>query len=457
MSTTIFLISMVTVGFGAVDMLMIAPKGVEHIAAVSQGDLIYAMLSAFFLGAVDVFGSRFAMAESNGERIQRLPALAAAFAAIVVVYQLASMIVAAIIPSLLRMAHQPSHIVALVSDYLWLRCAGMAVVIVYACVAEALKVSGRKNHSLVFLIIGFSINVLLDWAFLYTRVRAIFSSPEQAVAVATVLAQIIMTVLALGAFIWVVRSEMLSAKVPVREAVRREFPGAISAATGIGVRHLNDYVGSVLPVMFIGTLGAAELAAAGIAAKIYTLFCRVPQACVSAAFVFYCYALGRREADLAGTRRRLLAYSAVPTAVFAVATLLLSGPLVSVFSGAGTDRHLAESVLWAFLIPLPAYLIQAFYGDMLAAHQSGVALSLTSTVTTYVLTIPLAAYSVFVLHSPFLAILACGVEMVVLATLFARLVLRHDDILKEVNHAQSAGFSSPSGQVIPRSGPRRLL
>lgn len=428
MSTTIFVIGMVTVGFGAVDMLMIAPKGVVHIAALSQGDLIFAVLGAFFLGIVDVFSSRFAMAESRGERMQRLPALAAVVVAIVVVYQLISIAMAAVIPPLLRLAHQPGDVVALVSDYLWVRCAGVAVVIVYSCVAEALKISGRQNSSLALLVFGFSANVLLDWVFLYTRAGAFSSSPEQAVALATVATQITMTVLAVGAFIRIARADIRSARAPEWEGVRREFISAIVTATGIGARHLNDYLGSVLPIMFIGTLGAVELAAAGIAAKIYTLFCRIPQACVSAAFVFYSYALGRRDGDLAGERRRLLVYSAVPTAVSAVATLLLTGPVIAAFSGTGTDRQLAGNILWAFLIPLPAYLIQAFYGDLLAAHQSGVALSLASTVTTYALTLPFAACGVFVLHSPFLAILSCGLEMVILAAVFARLVRRHDEM-----------------------------
>ncbi len=56
----LFAMGMVSVGFGAVDLLMIAPLGLRHIAAVSQGELITSALLAALIGLVDTFIARLA-------------------------------------------------------------------------------------------------------------------------------------------------------------------------------------------------------------------------------------------------------------------------------------------------------------------------------------------------------------------------------------------------------------
>jgi Na+-driven multidrug efflux pump len=190
-------------------------------------------------------------------------------------------------------------------------------------------------------------------------------------------------------------------------------------APGVGVRHLNDYAGTIIPLMFIGTIGVKVLASVVVAAKIYTMICRVPQACFSGTFVFYGYALGAsRSTDLADTIRKLRLYAAVPTAVVTLATLALSPWLVGMFATDGLDQDMARYLLFAYLLYMPAYFFEQFYGEMLTVHQRGGLLFSASTVVTYLLTVPMAWYALFVLESPFLAVASKGLSTAVLALMF---------------------------------------
>lgn len=55
---TLFAMGIVSIGFVAVDLLIIAPFGLQHIAAVSQGELITSALLAALIGLVDTFTAR---------------------------------------------------------------------------------------------------------------------------------------------------------------------------------------------------------------------------------------------------------------------------------------------------------------------------------------------------------------------------------------------------------------
>src|SRR5262249_44788289 len=78
-------LGVVAVGFGTVDMLMIAPLGLEHLAAIGQGELIVSAIYALLTGVVDIFTSRLAQAEGAATTAMRLPAQAGALMLLLVV------------------------------------------------------------------------------------------------------------------------------------------------------------------------------------------------------------------------------------------------------------------------------------------------------------------------------------------------------------------------------------
>jgi Na+-driven multidrug efflux pump len=191
--------------------------------------------------------------------------------------------------------------------------------------------------------------------------------------------------------------------------ITAEFRSMAKTAPGIGVRHLNDYMGAIIPQLFVGTLGVQPLAATVVASKIFTLFCRVPQACVSATFVFYGYEVGRdaTPGQLAERARTLVRWSLLPTAVAVVVVLAVTPWLLDAFGGDDLNRTLAWHMVFAYMISVPMYIFEANYGEMLTVHQHGGLLSGASTVVTYLLAVPLAAVGVFALGSPFVAVASC--------------------------------------------------
>ncbi|MFD9002371.1 MATE family efflux transporter [Streptomyces sp. NPDC059582] len=439
-ATTVFLTGLVSVGFGAIDILMISPKGLDQVAAVGLGDVINAGLTALLaIGIVDTFSSRLAIAEGRADLAQRLPVLAAALLTLLLAAQASATVLSFGVGPGLRLAGQDSHLVPLVGDFVTVRTSSMAFTILYAALNETLKICGLKNRSLLLLVVGFATNAALDWVFLYTRAAGYFSSPVAAVATATTGSQILIACWGLRIFLRRMRDRGETFSRPDRAAVGAEARSMARTAPGVGVRHFNDYAGTITLTMLLGTLGVQVLAAVTVATKIWSLFCRVPQACVSGTFVFYGYQLGKGEADLPRTARTLLRYAAIPTAVGAVVVFLTSPWLVGLFAGGDQDEGLTRSLLLAFLLTVPAYLIENHFGEILSVHQRGGLLATASAVTTYVLAIPLAAVGVFVLHSPFLVIAAGVVPSVVLAAIFRRSVRRDHWTRSEVGHDTGVG------------------
>ncbi|WP_320782032.1 MATE family efflux transporter [Streptomyces sp. CRN 30] len=415
---------------------MVTPKGLLHVAAVGQGELIVSGVFAFFTGVVDIFTARLAVAEGENARARRLPTPAWALLPLLALCEVLGLLVGAGVEPFLRLTGQQPELVPLVGDYVQIRAWSTAAVLAYVVIGETLKICGMKNASFLILGAGLGVNVLLNWVFLYTGAAALFASPAGAVSAATVGAQILMAGAGLGYFLRQNRQRNvpLTAR-PESGGILAEFRSMLRAAPGVGARHLNDYAGAIVPSLFIGTLGIQAVAAAGVATKIYTLFCRVPQACASGAFAFYGYAVGARDTALPAIARRLLACTAVPTAVAAAVLLLCAPGTVGVFASAGMDQDLARDLLLAFLLPLPVYVLSAVHGEMLTVHQRGGLLFGASTLTTYLLTIPLAWYAVFVLDSPFLAIACNGVSTAVLAYVFHRALRRdHWAAPREVAH-----------------------
>ncbi|RKN38373.1 MATE family efflux transporter [Streptomyces hoynatensis] len=419
-ATVMLATGLVGTGFGLVDLLMIAPKGVGHVAAVGQGSIVLLAVSTFFLGVVEAFSGRLAIAEGAGTTARRLPVLATTLLLALALCQLAALPAAALAEPALTLLGQKPELVPPMGDYLQVRLCGIGVIMLYTALNEALKTCGAKNRSLATLLLGFGVNALLNWAFLYTGLAGLFPSPDSAVAASTVLAQAAMAAMAGWMFLRLLRTRAERLARPGRAEVLTELRTTTLAGAGVGARHLNDYMGSLIPMTLIGTMGVGTLAASVVAANIYTVFCRVPQACFQATFVYYGYAVGRDGAARPGTVRTLLGYAAVPTAAAALLVVAASPWLVDAFASPGLDHGLAVALLMAYLLYLPAYFFDQSLSTILIVHRRGGLLFASSTLATYLLTIPLAWYAVVVLDSAFLAVASNGVATVVQAALFWR-------------------------------------
>ncbi|CAL9337236.1 hypothetical protein SUDANB121_00204 [Nocardiopsis dassonvillei] len=403
---TMLPVEFLVVGMGAVDLLMIAPLGMVHIAALGLADLLAVALFAFFGGLVHALGGRLAAAEGAGELLLRLSAVGLAALVVLGAFQLAALALVPLAAPLLALAGQDPLIVPAVADHLAVRLCGLAPALAAVALGTALRVCGSRGAAALVPAVGFAANLGLDHAFLYTGAAAWFPSPEAAVAWATVAAQAVMIPVGGLLLYRVLARRGRRPARPTRRAVGEELRTLAPTACGVGGRHLNDYMGAVLPVLFIGTLGAGAVAATAVATRVYTLYCRLPQACFEAAFVFYGYAQGDAARERAA--RTLTRYAGAVTALSGALAVAASPWLVAAFSGEGVDQGAARWLFFAYMLGLPPYFFDQLRARFLIVHRRGGVLAATSLLT-YAVTVPLAWCAVFLWGSAFGAVAARGV------------------------------------------------
>ena len=418
-----FAVGLVTVGFGAIDLLMVGVLGVAHVAAVGQGDLIVTCILAALVGFVDIFAARLAAAEGAGDRGARQIGLAAGFLCAVVLCALLAFAVSALIRPTLVMLRQVDELIDPINAYVVHRLFGTAPFLIYMAASEALKISGQRTRALHILLFGFVANALFNALFLYTPAAGLFGSPEAAVAVATVLVHVLMGAIAVRIWIGHLRVPCAEERAEIRACARQNLAVLLRTAPGVGARILNDYAGTVVPILFIGTMNTSTVAATAVATKIYALFCRVPQSAFAACYVYYSYDLEAREKQPASEETRrvirtLLRYAAIPTTTALSATLATSPWLARLFSGGDIDVSLTRNLLFAYLLFVPFYFFEQFYGELLTAHGRAGLLFRASTAATCLITIPLAYVAVFHWQSAFLAILVKGIAVALLAFVY---------------------------------------
>ncbi len=411
-------IGIVSVGYGMVDMAMIAPLGVGHLAAVGQGELITSGVLALLMGLRDSFSSRLAIAEGEGKTAIQLPLLFISFLLALFPCQIFAWLLTYGASPFLHFLKQDQALIPGITAFLDVRLLSIIPVLTFIVCRETLKICGYRNVATINTVFGLAINAGLNWVFLYSSYSKFFSSPEQAVALATLGAQMIMAAVAIFILAREFKARNALWETPKVSELINMSTSILKTGFGIGIRHFNDYVGSIIPMMFIGTLGANVLAAAHVATQLYTFFCRIPQSCFSTTFIFFGYTLGRNPDEVRETTFILFKYALITTLVGFILFMSSSQYLVELFKSPGLDKKLAIQLFWAYLLYMPFYFVEHFFGEILSVKQQGKLLFYASTIITYCLTLPLAYYSVFILDSAFFAIASKGVSCAILAFIF---------------------------------------
>lgn len=417
---SMFALGLLSVAFGTVDLAMIAPLGVEQVAAVGLGDAVVVLILAFAAGSIDISTNRLAKAEGTGTTGASLLLLLSALTLVLLGVQVIALVVTSVLGPILTMLGQADSVVPFATNYADARLYGLLPTLAMTVTLEVLKVVGLRNWSVAALGIGLGLNVLGNWFALYGPAAAWFASPASAVAWTTVAAQGCMAAFGIVTLKRSLRNRQETLARPTLCAVGAEALSIGRVGAGIGVRHLNDYIGSTVPFLLMGTLGVQTLAAVTVATRIWTIFCRIPQACFTTSFIFYGYAMDRSRDEVDDVRRRLFRMSAWPTLIGAVVFLAASPLLVRLLGGTEANLWPAVLLVVAYFLCLVPYFFEAFYGELLTAHQEGGFLSVTSTVITYALVLPLAALAVLVFDSAFLAIASITLATIPTAVLFTR-------------------------------------
>ena len=417
-----FWAGMIIVGFGAIDLAMVAPFGAVQLAAVGQADILVTAVMAGVLGFSDSYSTRLAQAEGAGRTKRTFLPLVRGL--VVVAFGLTCLLIAATpaIEPLLYMFGQIETLVPLIAAYIVIRLIGSGLFLLYYAANETLKISGHRRFAIAVLVFGLVANAGLNIIFLYVApIAALFSSPTAAVAWATLVSEATMAIAASILASWLLRYRVNWSLSNISVSFGAEFFALLRHGPGAGARRLNDYVSALIPLLLIGTFSVAAVAAAAVATRIYMIFCRIPQATFAAAFLYYSYALGQRSIvtsfALQDTVRKLLRASVIITTIGLAVSAFFLAPILDLIEG-GADRTLVLWLLAAFMIALPAYVFEQFFAELLVANERSQFLLVSTSITTYLVILPLCWFVAKESGDAFSVLLARGLGSLILGGLF---------------------------------------
>ncbi len=131
-----FWAGMIIVGFGAIDLAMVAPFGAVQLAAVGQADILVTAVMAGVLGFSDSYSTRLAQAEGAGRTKRTF--LPLVLGLVVVAFGLTCLLIAATpaIEPLLYMFGQIETLVPLIAAYIVIRLIGSGLFLLYYAANE---------------------------------------------------------------------------------------------------------------------------------------------------------------------------------------------------------------------------------------------------------------------------------------------------------------------------------
>ncbi|MCR1163002.1 MATE family efflux transporter [Paenarthrobacter sp. UW852] len=413
---TMFAVDLLSAGNGAIDLAFVAPFGVLMVAGIGLGDLVTALFMAFFAGIVDVFAVKLARAEGRDDAGKLLPTLFAGLLLVAAVWTAAGLLVSRIVPLIFDVVGSEPTVAAIATDYLTVRMIGIPFTLALAAVSITLRIVGRQRASILLIATVFVLNAAFNAALVYGPLKVMAANPVMAVAIATVIAQVLT---AACGFVILVRhfSRSRAERVAGMDQQRilpltREM---FTTSLGVGLRQMNNYAAAVVPFMLISRLDVGTVAAAAVATRIWTLYCRVPQATLGAVGVFVGYSRGRSQQDAHAVVQRSRKYVVWPSFI-AAAVVAVAVPVLAKFLGGGqVDVGLVWTLTAAYLIAVPAYVVENLCGEILTVEQRAAWLSLPSTVVTFLVTIPIAVVGILVWESALVAVASAAAASLLLA------------------------------------------
>lgn len=416
-AATMFAIDLMNVCYGAVDLAFIAPFGVVMVSAVGLGDLVTLMYLAFFGGVIDVFAVRVAQAEGRSTTTLQLPQLFAEFLLVTILWLMVGIGASLATPALFGWIGSEGTVAAAASSYVTVRMVGLPFTLILGAISVTLRLLGRKRASICIIFLGLVLNAALNALFLHGPWSIGRTNPVAAIAAATLGAQVLAAVT--GAVVLVIH--LRGKPAPKKETAEQTDPltrGMLRTSFGVGLRQMNNYAAAVIPFMLISRLDVSVIAAATVATKIWTLYCRVPQASLGTSSVFIAFARGRNQQEAHAVAVRSFRYTAIPS-LFAAIIVAGSVPLLARLLGGGQiDLKLVWTLTAAYLVAIPFYLVENFAAEILTVEQQGAWLSVASSIVAYLVAIPVAAVAVLAWGSATIAVLSAGVSSLILAVIF---------------------------------------
>lgn len=408
-------IELINVGYGLTDMAFIARFGLTYVAAIGVSDLVTLFFMSFFTGMVEVFALRLARQEGRGNGLSGLQQLAPIAFTVTALWSILAFLSSFLVSPLMDVIGTDYQVAQLADQYAFARLSGGLLTLLFALSSIALRIMGHRRLSVTIIAVGFIGNIVANYTVLYTPLSNIFTSPLQAVAVATMFIQAMMVCVGLGTLFHLAKH-----KNKAEESEEESLILFFKLSTSMGLRNMNNYAAAVVPFLLMSQLSVGTVAAASVAVRLWTLYCRVPQALIGSSSAFIGYAHGISQAEARATVRRVGVYVSVPSVAFAVFILACAPILAPFFGGQEIDRSQVWLLTAAYLVAVPFYIQEHLIAQTLAVEQQGAWISVASSAVTYLVSIPIATLGVVFFESALVAILSGATASLLLSLVYHR-------------------------------------
>lgn len=353
LAAPIIVVQLGQMGLGLVDVLMVGRWSDQALAAIALGNMyVWALLGFGYgvLAALDPVVSQ-AVGAGRPDAIRRGAQRGIALACVIgVPLTLAGLFA----EPFLVLLGQPDDVRPLAAAYVHWSMPGMLPFVLFVALRQSLQALSRIRPIVLVVLAANALNAGLNWALIYGHL-GLPALGLRGSAVASVIGRVWLAV-GLAWAAWPVLRPML---VPFERRVfrPREWLPMLGLGLPIGGQFLLEMGAFSAAMLFIGRIGAAELAGHKVALTLASVSFMVPVGISAAAAVRVGYAVGR--GDEAACRRSALVAIGLGAAVmvgFAVAFLAAPGALAWLFTESSAVVPVAVA-----LIPL-AGMFQVFDG-----------------------------------------------------------------------------------------------
>ncbi|RON79781.1 MATE family efflux transporter [Pseudomonas fluorescens] len=370
------------------DLWVVGGKSTTYVAALGLVDVIFAIVTAFAYGIIDIHASQVSKAEGRNQFVQDYPGLMLSAVLAVLISWVPVQAGGLFFVDVLTALGQSAEVLALGESNYHARTDVYVLSILYVLIPLALRIRGYRKLSLILLFASFVIKLVLN-ANIYSVFGELADNYlEKAVVYTSAWAQLFTIVVGGACLVAMVVSN--ADRQFEFKVFRHSLIDMLIHTPKIAAWNVNDFVSSAVVTLVFGRLGVDYLAAANVAAKITGLFYRVPQALSESALVFYGYVLDKTVEDRKHTAGYSLLCSVAPVLPISIVLFLCADYIIDLLSPglAGEVKSIADFLIKVHMVVALFYVLQHVCSQFLVGERQTGFLLVSSLISTWFLVVP---------------------------------------------------------------------
>lgn len=370
------------------DLWVVGGKSIAYVAALGLVDVIFAIVTAFAYGIIDIHASQVSKAEGRNCFVQHYPSLILSAVLVVLLSWVPVQAGSLVFVDVLTALGQPADVLVLGESNYHARADVYVLSILYILIPLALRIRGYRKLSLSLLLGSFLIKLILN-----ANIYSIFGEwadnyLEKAVVYTSAWAQLFTIVVGAACLVMIVASN--ADRKFESKVLKQSLIDMLVHTPKIAAWNVNDFVSSAVVTLVFGRLGVDYLAAANVAAKITGLFYRLPQALSESALIFYGYVLEKTVEERKRTAGYSLLCSIAPVLPISVLLFFYAEYFIDLLSPglAGSVKSIAGFLIRVHMVVALFYVLQHVCSQFLVGERQTGFLLKSSFISTWFLVVP---------------------------------------------------------------------